>query len=90
MSQASQPNPSTLASEPTSTASSNPSSAPSSPSPTTPGNEAQRDALLDSERQASERQPGSFKDEAITDKVVEIPPVPKDEAPIKGLDPKSR
>lgn len=48
----------------------------------------QREALKDSERKASEEQPGSFKDEAMEEKIVEIPPVDKDEQPIKGLDPK--
>lgn len=61
----------------------------SSPSPTTPGDDAQRAALTDSERKASEAQPGSFKDDAMTDKVVSIPPS-KVDAPIKGLDPKSK
>lgn len=47
-----------------------------------------RDALQQSEKKASEGQPGSFNDKALTDKVVEIPPLGKDQAPIKGLDPK--
>lgn len=47
-----------------------------------------RDALQKSEKAASERQPGSFNDKALTDKIVEIPPLGKDQAPIKGLDPK--
>lgn len=47
----------------------------------------ERKALEDSERHASQGQPGSFKDAAIDDKVVEIPPVDKDDAPIRGLDP---
>lgn len=47
----------------------------------------ERAALEQSERKASESQPGSFKDEALTDKVVHIPPLEDDEAPIKGLDP---
>ena len=47
-----------------------------------------RDALESSEREASRQQPGSFKDEAMEDKVVEIPPVGPDEKPIRGLDPK--
>jgi hypothetical protein len=48
----------------------------------------QRQALEDSERAASEKQPGSFKDEAIDEKIVEIPPVGPDAKPIRGLDPK--
>ena len=47
----------------------------------------QRQALEDSERKASEGQPGNFKDSAIDDKVVEIPPIDKDGKPIRGLDP---
>ena len=51
--------------------------------------EAQRDALLDAERKAAEHQPDSFMDKAVTDKVVEIPPVQgTDGKPIQGLDPK--
>lgn len=52
--------------------------------------DAQRDTLMDAQRKANQRQPGSFKDEAVTDKIVEIPPRPKDEKPIEGLDPESR
>ena len=47
----------------------------------------QRDALMESERKAAEDQPKSFRDEAVTDKVVEIPPVEQTERPIEGLDP---
>jgi len=47
-----------------------------------------RDALQKSEKEASKSQPGSFNDEALTDKIVQIPPLGKDQAPIKGLDPK--
>lgn len=53
-----------------------------------PRGSTDRDALQQSEKKASESQPGSFKDEALTDKIVEIPPLGKDQAPIKGLDPK--
>lgn len=56
---------------------------------TTPtANDKQREALEDSEREASRKQPGSFKDEAMDEKIVEIPPVGPDEKPIRGLDPK--
>ena len=56
---------------------------------TPPDAEAQRDALLEAERKAAERQPDSFMDDAVTDKVVEIPPVQgTDGKPIQGLDPK--
>ncbi|MEP6740646.1 MAG: hypothetical protein ABJA61_09725 [Caldimonas sp.] len=54
--------------------------------PAVPG-EDQREALADSERRASEEQPGSYKDEANEEKIVEIPPVGKDKNPIRGLDP---
>ena len=57
--------------------------------PSGPAGRDQREALKDSERKASEQQPGSFKDEAMTDKVVEIKPIVTDDpAAIKGLDPK--
>ncbi len=48
----------------------------------------QRQALNDSEKKASEKQPGSYKEEATAEKVVEIPPTGPDEKPIRGLDPK--
>ena len=57
------------------------------PSTADPEADAQRDTLMDAERKASERQPGSFNDEAVTDKIVEIPPGPKDEKPIRGWTP---
>jgi hypothetical protein len=57
------------------------------PSRPDPSPEDQRQALERSERAANEKQPGSFKDEAMDDKVVEIPPVGPDEKPIRGLDP---
>lgn len=47
----------------------------------------QREALEKSEREASQHQPGSFRDEAMEDKIVEIPPVGPNEKPIRGLDP---
>ena len=53
-----------------------------------PQGSTDRDALQQPEKKASESQPGSFSDEALTDKVVEIPPLGKDQPPIKGLDPK--
>ena len=43
---------------------------------------------MESERKASARQPENFKDEAVTDKKVEIGPITKDGSAIKGLDPK--
>lgn len=61
----------------------------SAPTPDTQETQSgQREALEQSEREASRKQPGSFKDEAMDDKVVEIPPVGPDEKPIRGLDPK--
>lgn len=49
--------------------------------------EDQREALEHSERNAARKQPGSFRDEAMKDKIVEIPPVGPDGKPIQGLDP---
>jgi len=51
------------------------------PSPAT-----QREALEQSEEKASEKQPGSYKEEETEDKVVEIPPTGPDKRPISGLD----
>ncbi len=47
----------------------------------------QRDALLDSERKANDKQPRNVKEEAINDKFVEIKPGKNGDAPIQGLDP---
>jgi len=47
----------------------------------------QRRQVEDSERKANEKQPGSFKDEAMDEKVVEISPPGSDKRPIEGLDP---
>lgn len=55
--------------------------------PTTQSPRDQREALEQSEREASRQQPGSFRDEAMEDKIVEIPPVGPNEQPIRGLDP---
>ncbi len=52
------------------------------------GAEKQRDALMQAERKAAERQPDSFKEEAVTDKIVEIPPPGSTQKPIEGLDSK--
>lgn len=54
---------------------------------TAPPGGDQRKQLEESERQAAEPQPKSFRDEAMDDKVVEIPPVDKVDKPIQGLDP---
>ncbi len=53
----------------------------------TPDGSKERKALEQSEKKASENQPGSFREDAETDKIVEIPPLDQDSAPIKGLDP---
>ena len=45
----------------------------------------QRKALEKSEKKATEQQPGTFKDEATADKLVEVGPDMAD-APIKGID----
>lgn len=47
----------------------------------------QREALEQSEKKAAEKQPGSFKDRATEEKVVEIGTDLTDD-PIKGIDPK--
>jgi hypothetical protein len=47
-----------------------------------------REALNASEKKASEKQPGSYKEEASDEKIVEIPPTGPDKRPIRGLDPK--
>lgn len=54
--------------------------------PAVPANE-QREALEQSEKKAAESQPGSFKERATEEKVVEIGP-DLTEDPIKGIDPK--
>lgn len=46
----------------------------------------QREALNESEKKASETQPGSYREEATAEKVVEIPPAGPDKKPIRGLD----
>jgi hypothetical protein len=48
----------------------------------------QRQALKQSEKKASEKQPGSFRDKATDDKIVEIPPSGPSARPIRGLDSK--
>jgi hypothetical protein len=59
-----------------------------SPEKTSPSASNPREALKESEKKASEKQPGSFKEEATDDKIVEIPPSGPDKRPIRGLDPK--
>ena len=56
------------------------------PQPAVQANE-QRQALEDSEKKAAEKQPGSFKEKATEEKVVEIGP-DLTANPIKGIDPK--
>ena len=48
----------------------------------------QREALKQSEKKASEKQPGSFKEKATDEKIVEIPPAGPGRKPIRGLDSK--
>ena len=56
------------------------------PNPTT-GN--QRDALAESEKKASEKQPRSYDERNETEKKVHInPPDPNSDNAIKGIDPK--
>lgn len=47
----------------------------------------QREALSESERQASREQPENFKQKETEDKVVEVLPIDGEGAAIKGLDP---
>ena len=55
----------------------------------TPSPEQQRDALAESEKEASEQQPRSYDERNVTDKVVHInPPDPNSDDAIKGIDPK--
>ena len=55
-------------------------------SKTQPSSGNQREALKESEKKASEKQPGSFKDRETEEKVVEIPPTGPGKKPIRGLD----
>ncbi|HWH82209.1 MAG TPA: hypothetical protein VNU71_08225 [Burkholderiaceae bacterium] len=49
---------------------------------------AEREALSDSEREASAQQPESYKPEATDAKIVEVKPIDRKDSAIKGLDPK--
>ena len=51
-------------------------------------NAEQREALRESEKQASAKQPENFRDEATDEKQVEILPIDKKGSAIKGIDPK--
>lgn len=62
---------------------------PGKPGQSGQSDEAQRKALEDSERAAARKQPGSYKEEATDDKIVEIGPDLEDD-PIKGIDPPGR
>ena len=64
-----------------------PDPAPDSAADSAAGTTGERGALHQSEKKAAENQPDSFNEKALTDKVVQIPPVGPTEAPIKGLDP---
>lgn len=48
----------------------------------------QRDALMESQRKAHEKQPENLKEQASADKLVEIKPDPSGKAPMDGLDSK--
>jgi len=54
----------------------------------TPKVKDERAALEQSEKKASATEPGSFNERAMTEKIVEVLPMGKAQAPIKGLDPK--
>ncbi len=49
----------------------------------------EREALQESERNASRTQPENFKDAETDEKVVEVLPVDGDGTAIKGIDPKT-
>ncbi len=55
---------------------------------TTTTGSAEREALASSEKKASEKQPGSFKDKETAEKLVNIPPAGPGQKPIRGLDSK--
>jgi hypothetical protein len=55
---------------------------------TTPSAANEREALNASEKKASEKQPGSYKEKATDEKIVEIPPTGPQAKPIRGLDSK--
>ncbi len=55
---------------------------------TTTTGSPQREALANSEKKASEQQPGSYKDKETAEKLVTIPPTGPDKKPIRGLDSK--
>ena len=48
----------------------------------------QRDALMESQKKAHEKQPDSMKEQATADKLVEIKPDASGKAPMDGLDSK--
>ena len=52
------------------------------------GGGEQRDALMESEKNAHRNQPQNVKDEAVDDKMVDIKPDETGKAPIQGLDTK--
>jgi hypothetical protein len=59
------------------------------PDPKTSGHEDQRDALAESEKEASRRQPRSYDERNTTEKEVHInPPDPGSDESIRGIDPK--
>jgi len=51
--------------------------------------ESQRDALLDAERAAHAQQPRSFKDDALTDKIVSVEPDGTGPTPTQTFDTKA-
>jgi hypothetical protein len=46
-----------------------------------------REALSESEREASRERPENFKEEETAEKVVEVLPIDGEGAPIEGIDP---
>lgn len=51
-----------------------------------PESAQEREAVLEAERRANEKQPENFKDKAVTEKVIDLGPVDPDEGNIKDLD----
>jgi len=59
------------------------------PDPKTSGQEDQREALAESEKEASRRQPRSYDERNTTEKEVRINPTdPASDEAIRGIDPK--
>lgn len=49
--------------------------------------EEQREQVLENERKANEKQPKNFKDDAVTEKVIDLGPIDPNDGNIDDLDP---